>query len=456
MVSVCANWPPDALLVCDTSSPLSDEAKSFDPALYEAIYGQASNNTFVPLARDAVVSHQIHKELDMAFKKLWEDHVRTDTYRNAIFKYQDLIAGKVVVDVGCGTGILSIFCAQAGAKRVYAVDASDIAVQASEVIKANNLSDTVKVLHGRVEVVDIKISALSSLGKLGIIGPYGTDDFGPHFYGYLVVSDGVKKAYCGVLLADVYPAIAKGGYSFYLGRTLDKYGNFIYENCHKYIAEFREDILCEREVKEMEKLVAASRKSTSKPKTSMPKLEITIQDSMLNKIQQEAKATYKSQFEESAESLVKPESVEFHEKIIEKSEFKDAENPQEKEPLLTRFIKDMNFHGLLNASLLHFEFSAFMSSQSKKHGSRSQNDVDIDEEVDIIISEWMGYMLLYESMLGSVITARDRWLKPGGLILPSHATLYMAPVTHPDRYSHSIDFWRNVYGIDNEDKRKEA
>ncbi|KAH7569826.1 hypothetical protein JRO89_XS05G0004800 [Xanthoceras sorbifolium] len=133
---------------------------------------------------------------------------------------------KVVVDVGCGTGILSIFCAQAGAKRVYAVDASDIAVQANEVVKANNLSDKVIVLHGRVE------------------------------------------------------------------------------------------------------------------------------------------------------------------------------------------------------------------------------DVEIDEEVDVIISEWMGYMLLYESMLGSVITARDRWLRHGGLILPSTATLYMAPVTHPDRYTESIDFWRNVYGID--------
>ncbi|RZC53570.1 hypothetical protein C5167_012426 [Papaver somniferum] len=51
-------------------------------------------------------------------------------------------------------------------------------------------------------------------------------------------------------------------------------------------------------------------------------------------------------------------------------------------------------------------------------------DVEIPEGVDVIISEWMGYMLLYESMLGSVITARDRWLKPGGLILPSHATKF--------------------------------
>ncbi|XP_038992443.1 probable protein arginine N-methyltransferase 6 isoform X2 [Hibiscus syriacus] len=133
---------------------------------------------------------------------------------------------KVVMDVGCGTGILSIFCARAGAKRVYAVDASDIALQANEVVKANNLAGKVIVLHGRVE------------------------------------------------------------------------------------------------------------------------------------------------------------------------------------------------------------------------------DVEIDEEVDVIISEWMGYMLLYESMLGSVITARDRWLKHGGLILPSNATLYMAPITHPDRYNDSIEFWRNVYGID--------
>lgn len=159
-------------------------------------------------------------------EEMIKDRVRTETYRAAILQHRSFIQGKVVVDVGCGTGILSIFCALAGARKVYAVDASDIAVQATEVVKANNLSDKVTVLHGRVE------------------------------------------------------------------------------------------------------------------------------------------------------------------------------------------------------------------------------EVEIDEEVDVIISEWMGYMLLYESMLSSVIIARDRWLKSGGLILPSHATLYMAPVTHSERYNDSINFWRNVYGID--------
>ncbi|KAK4400177.1 putative protein arginine N-methyltransferase 6 [Sesamum angolense] len=88
-------------------------------------------------------------------EEMIKDQVRTQTYRNAIFRNRDRIAGKVVVDVGCGTGILSIFCAQAGARRVYAVDASDIAIQANEVVKANNLSDKIIVLHGRVEDVEI-------------------------------------------------------------------------------------------------------------------------------------------------------------------------------------------------------------------------------------------------------------------------------------------------------------
>ena len=50
------------------------------------------------------------------------------------------------------------------------------------------------------------------------------------------------------------------------------------------------------------------------------------------------------------------------------------------------------------------------------------------DKVDIIISEWMGYFLLYESMLDSVLYARDRYLNPGGLMFPDEATLYLAAI----------------------------
>ncbi|KAL6240051.1 hypothetical protein BDW75DRAFT_1660 [Aspergillus navahoensis] len=69
------------------------------------------------------------------------------------------------------------------------------------------------------------------------------------------------------------------------------------------------------------------------------------------------------------------------------------------------------------------------------------------EQVDIIISEWMGYGLLFEAMFDSVIYARDRYLAPGGLMAPSHATLRIAPLADPDLVQSHIGFWHDVYGF---------
>jgi len=49
-------------------------------------------------------------------------------------------------------------------------------------------------------------------------------------------------------------------------------------------------------------------------------------------------------------------------------------------------------------------------------------------QVDIIISEWMGYFLMYESMLDTVLYARDKWLRPGGLLLPDRCTLSLVAI----------------------------
>ena len=68
--------------------------------------------------------------------------------------------------------------------------------------------------------------------------------------------------------------------------------------------------------------------------------------------------------------------------------------------------------------------------------------------VDIIISEWMGYFLLYESMLNTVLYARDKWLKEDGVVFPDKAVLYICGVEDELMKKERIDFWDNVYGFD--------
>lgn len=72
-------------------------------------------------------------------------------------------------------------------------------------------------------------------------------------------------------------------------------------------------------------------------------------------------------------------------------------------------------------------------------------DLHLDEQVDLIVSEWMGSFLFFESMAESLIKARVSHLKPDGLILPSKAALFMAPAEWIDPES---DFWNNVDGFD--------
>merc|ERR1712142_623704 len=60
-----------------------------------------------------------------------------------------------------------------------------------------------------------------------------------------------------------------------------------------------------------------------------------------------------------------------------------------------------------------------------------------------------GYCLYYESMLDTVLFARDKWLAEGGLVFPDRATLYVCAIE--DRYykEERFDFWDDVYGFNN-------
>ncbi|WVR05144.1 hypothetical protein IAU60_002156 [Kwoniella sp. DSM 27419] len=76
-------------------------------------------------------------------------------------------------------------------------------------------------------------------------------------------------------------------------------------------------------------------------------------------------------------------------------------------------------------------------------------DVELPvKSVDIIISEWMGYFLLYESMLDTVLLARDKYLTPEGLLFPDKATIFLAAIEDQDYKEEKINYWDNVYGFD--------
>ncbi|CCG82836.1 Ribosomal protein arginine N-methytransferase rmt3 [Taphrina deformans PYCC 5710] len=89
-----------------------------------------------------------------------KDTVRTDAYRDAVYDNKDIFKGKTVLDVGCGTGILSMFCAKAGAKHVFAIDNSNIIDKARSNAYENGLDDQITFIKGKVEHVKLLVESV--------------------------------------------------------------------------------------------------------------------------------------------------------------------------------------------------------------------------------------------------------------------------------------------------------
>ncbi|XVE98027.1 hypothetical protein REPUB_Repub03eG0069900 [Reevesia pubescens] len=94
----------------------------------------------------------------LVFQEMLKDVVRTKTYQNVIYQNKFLFQNKVVLDVGAGTGILSLFCAKAGAAHVYAVECSQMADMAKQIVETNGLSDVVTVLKGKIEEIELPVA----------------------------------------------------------------------------------------------------------------------------------------------------------------------------------------------------------------------------------------------------------------------------------------------------------
>lgn len=84
-------------------------------------------------------------------EEMLKDKERTLAYKRAIERNFNDFKGKIVMDIGAGTGILSIFAARAGAQHVYAIENAEIAHYAREIIKRNGLADKITVLKGKME-----------------------------------------------------------------------------------------------------------------------------------------------------------------------------------------------------------------------------------------------------------------------------------------------------------------
>ncbi|XP_069693305.1 histone-arginine methyltransferase CARMER isoform X1 [Periplaneta americana] len=88
-------------------------------------------------------------------QNMMQDYIRTSTYQRAILANLADFKDKVVLDVGAGSGILSFFAIQAGARKVYAVEASTMAQHAETLVNANNLKGKIIVIAGKIEEITL-------------------------------------------------------------------------------------------------------------------------------------------------------------------------------------------------------------------------------------------------------------------------------------------------------------
>lgn len=100
------------------------------------------------------------------------DRVRTEAFRDAI---QAVVKpGDVVLDIGAGAGILSLFAARAGAAKVYAVERTSAARIAEAVVTANGLDGTVEVIED--DVMSLELPSGVDVVVSEWLGGFGDDE----------------------------------------------------------------------------------------------------------------------------------------------------------------------------------------------------------------------------------------------------------------------------------------
>lgn len=86
-----------------------------------------------------------------------EDRIRTEAYSRAM--RSAIRPGAVVVDIGTGPGIMSIFACQLGASRVFAIESSEVIQLAREIAATNQCADKIEFFEDVSTNVSIPVKA---------------------------------------------------------------------------------------------------------------------------------------------------------------------------------------------------------------------------------------------------------------------------------------------------------
>ena len=113
-----------------------------------------------PLTRASSAYFSYYSSLS-AQQNMLQDSIRTLAYQHSILSNASYFKDKVVLDVGCGSGILSFFAVQAGAAHVYAVEASEEMARVARMIsEANGYADRMTVIAGKMEKVTLPVESV--------------------------------------------------------------------------------------------------------------------------------------------------------------------------------------------------------------------------------------------------------------------------------------------------------
>jgi SAM-dependent methyltransferase len=142
--------PPASVAVLSfCGEPRSEEevAAEFGPPGVALFRGLAAARLLVPPAAAVGVTTMFRNfaRVDV-HRRMIADQARVDAYRRALAA--TVPPGGVVLDAGTGSGLLAVLAARAGARRVYAVDRSDLLELATEVVAASGMADRVTLLRG--------------------------------------------------------------------------------------------------------------------------------------------------------------------------------------------------------------------------------------------------------------------------------------------------------------------